>query len=285
MDNKDTFKMPTGQINMTLFKGDYDIATGKIKGEILQESEDHNIIVNMASILMAGRMCPKGLTDATEPVAIPWVRTDGYTITDANGNAQFVSNTNSGASDGIGVVTAATIGTASATSDYSAAQSTYPFGYGFQCLAIGNGDYGVNTGWTDTQKAEYLYNPEANYPTADQKVMTELVHEIYRKQITSWSFLDTKGNVSDTETNIIKLTTLFTAEEAPGQYIVEMGLFGGDANVVDYDSINNSVHIDEYCKDGNVNGKKKGHLFNYKVFKSWNKIEGSSLLINWIITF
>jgi hypothetical protein len=286
MDNKDTFKTPTGQINMTLFKGDYDIKTGKITGEILQESEDHNIIVNMASVLMASRMCPKGLTETSDTVvAIPWVQTDGYTITNANGEQQYVSNTNSGSSDGIGVVSASTIGTASATSNYSATQASYPFGYGFQCLAIGNGDYGINTGWSDTEKATYLFNPETNNQPADQKLKTGLIHEIFRKQITSWSFLDTEGNVSNTETNILKLTTLFTADEAPGQYIVEMGLFGGDANVVDYNSITNAVHIDEYCKEGNANGNRKGHMFNYKIFKSWNKIEGSSLLVNWIITF
>ena len=237
---------PKGHISMTLFKGTYD--NGKINGEILKAYEEHNLIVNMASNLMAGRMAP----DNTTPRIISTPSYDEF--------GQITSTTSKETS------------------------SKYPLSNGFQYLALGNGLLESEDFQNDnSKKGAYLYDPTTSMPIDEQKVQNSLQNETIRKKITSWAFVDENGDISDKETNILKLTTLFNENDLSSEengtlfelassdsskaydrhFIVEMGLFGGDAT-----------------DDANT-----GYMFNYKLFPAWNKIEGSSLLINWIITF
>lgn len=116
---------------------------------------------------------------------------------------------------------------------------------GLQFLAVGTG-YG---------SGDYM-NPE---PAS--LVATTLKQEIFRKEFTSWTFVDpvTQTNTT-TPTNILKLVTTFLESEAVGP-LVEMGLFGGDAT-----STSNS-----------------GHMFNYKTFAVWNKPNDARLTINNVV--
>ena len=237
---------PKGHISMTLFKGTYD--NGKINGEILKTYEEHNLIVNMASNLMAGRMAP----DNTTPRIISTPSYDEF--------GQITSTTSKETS------------------------SKYPLLNGFQYLALGNGLLESEDFQNDnSKKGAYLYDPTTSMSIDEQKVQNSLQNETIRKKITSWAFVDENGDISDKETNILKLTTLFNENDLSSEengtlfelassdsskaydrhFIVEMGLFGGDA----------------------TDNANTGYMFNYKLFPAWNKIEGSSLLINWIITF
>ena len=239
---------PKGHISMTLFKGTYN--NGKINGEILKTYEEHNLIVNMASNLMAGRMAP----DNTTPRIISTPSYDEF--------GQITSTTSKETS------------------------SKYPLLNGFQYLALGNGLLESEDFQNDndnSKKGAYLYDPTTSMSIDEQKIRDSLQNETIRKKITSWAFVDENGDISDKETNILKLTTLFNENDLSSEengtlfelassnsskaydrhFIVEMGLFGGDAT-----------------DDANT-----GYIFNYKLFPAWNKIEGSSLLINWIITF
>lgn len=112
---------------------------------------------------------------------------------------------------------------------------------GLQYLAVGTG---VGTG--DTQ------NPEAANLT-----QTALRSELFRKEFTSWTFVDAAGNNTTTPTNILKLATTFLEAEAVGA-LVEMGLFGGDA----------------------TDAAGSGHMFNYKTFPVWNKPNDARLNVS-----
>jgi hypothetical protein len=99
---------------------------------------------------------------------------------------------------------------------------------GLQYLAVGTG-YG---------SGDYMT------PEPASLVATTLRKEIFRKEFTSWTFVDPMtGNNTSTPTNVLKLVTTFLESEAVGP-LVEMGIFGGDAT-----STLNS-----------------GHMFNYKTF-------------------
>ncbi|MNC02765.1 hypothetical protein D3C81_797900 [compost metagenome] len=99
---------------------------------------------------------------------------------------------------------------------------------GLQFLAVGTG---VGTG-------DYM-NPQAAALTN-----TTLRTELFRKEFTSWTFVDpVSGNDTTTPTNVLKLVTTYLESEAVGA-LVEMGLFGGDA----------------------TGAANSGHMFNYKTF-------------------
>ena len=241
---------PTGHISMTLFKGTYE--NGKINGEILDTYEDHNVIINKASVFMAGRMAP-------------------------NNTPRVISEP-----------TYDELGNISSSTSIDSFES-YPLPNGFQYLALGNGLLEDDSIKNDiAKKGEYLYNPSVFTPADEQKTLNCLLHETIRKKITSWAFVNGDGTISDTETNILKLTTLFDEHDLSSEeggtlynltdekgepisdelkhdrhFIVEMGLFGGNAS----DAANS------------------GYMFNHRLCAAWNKIEGSSLLINWTITF
>lgn len=229
--NENKFKLPKGHINMVLFEGNYDKETGKIDGKILQEYDEHNLIVNMASNFMAARMAP---SDGSE-------RITSEVTTDENGIKTTISNHEN--------------------------STDFPLAYGFQYLALGDGNLNE---LSEDEKGDYLYNPDANFGTDQQRQATKLLHETIRRKITNWSFLNEDGTIvektlenPDGVSNILKLSTLFEESDEENNFIVEMALFGGNA----------------------TEAADSGYMFNYKMFKSWNKIAGSSLLVNWIITF
>lgn len=219
-----------GHIQMTLFKGEYK--NDKIYGEILDTYEEHNLIVNMASKFMAGRMAPH----CTHIIADP-------TVDEVTGRI---------------------------TSTTSVLENTpYPFSNGFQYLALGNGYLNQYDEQDTAGRGQYLHTADIYVKEEQQREFTQLVHETTRKYITSWAFVDTDYNISTEETNILRLGTIFDYQtdfehnNADNYYIVEMGLFGGNA----------------------TSERNSGHLFNYKTFKSWNMLPESKLLINWFITF
>ena len=98
-------------------------------------------------------------------------------------------------------------------------------------------------------------------PTEEKITDTKLVGELFRKEFTSWSFLDEDLPVS-TPTNVLRLVTTFDTNEATGP-LTEMGLFGGDATTA----------------------KDSGIMFNYKTFAVWNKPADSQLTVTWKLTF
>lgn len=139
---------------------------------------------------------------------------------------------------------------------------------GLQYISVGVGilqntalPYDEKTNDVDTTQWD-LQNP----PT-EQLTVTKLVGELYRKQFTSWCFVDAAGNETSTLTNILKLSTTFYENEANGP-LTEMGLFGGDAQ-----DWNNGA------------GKDSGYMFNYKTFKVWNKPNTARLSIVWKLTY
>ena len=98
-------------------------------------------------------------------------------------------------------------------------------------------------------------------PTEEKITDTALVGELFRKEFTSWSFLDNDLPVSN-PTNVLRLVTTFDVNEATGP-LTEMGLFGGDA----------------------TEAANSGIMFNYKTFAVWNKPADSQLTITWKLTF
>ena len=120
------------------------------------------------------------------------------------------------------------------------------WGSGIGYLEVGTG---VGTGTTQAPQAEVATQAALRLPLA-------------RKAISSWTYIDSNGNPTATETNVVQLTTVFNETEAVGA-IVEMGLFGGDATVV----------------------QGTGYMFNYKTFPVWNKGSDMKLTIVWQLTF
>jgi hypothetical protein len=113
----------------------------------------------------------------------------------------------------------------------------------------------------DTSQWDFQNPPEETLDTI------KLQGEIFRKEFTSWSFVDVDGVESNTPTNILKLVTTFYEDEAVGP-LTEMGLFGGEA-----DAWNNGA------------GQDTGYMFNYKTFPVWNKPADARLTITWKLTF
>jgi len=120
------------------------------------------------------------------------------------------------------------------------------WGNGINYLEVGTG---VGTGTTAVPQAETLAQTALRVPLA-------------RKAITAWTYLDTNGNATATETNVIQFTTVFDEAEAVGS-IVEMGLFGGNATTT----------------------LSSGYMFNYKTFGVWTKGSTLKLTVAWVITF
>ena len=98
-------------------------------------------------------------------------------------------------------------------------------------------------------------------PTEEKITDTALVGELFRKEFTSWSFLDNDLPVSN-PTNVFRLVTTFDVNEATGP-LTEMGLIGGDA----------------------TEAANSGIMFNYKTLAVWNKPADSQLTITWKLTF
>lgn len=210
-----------GHIQMFLYKD----------GKIINQYEDHNVIVQKASQFMAARMAPTTSEDCP--------RITAHATTDVDG-----------------VITSET------SKDTS---NTYPLNAGFQYLALGNGNL---KNLSEAEKGQYLYNADISVTETQQKEQYQLQNETLRKPISSWAFVDDDYNISTEVTNILKLSTKieykdFDSTDSDNYFIVEMGLFGGDATTE----------------------KNSGYMFNYKLFKSWNMLKDSTLIVNWYITF
>jgi hypothetical protein len=117
---------------------------------------------------------------------------------------------------------------------------------GILALAVGTGA----SGWD-------ILNPPGE--TSD---LTQLYSELYRKQITSRTYVDDSGNPVVTRTNKVEYTTLFDYAEANGP-LVEMGLFGGT----------NSLSMGD------------GTRVNAKHFPVLNKDATSQLTIMWKLIY
>lgn len=102
----------------------------------------------------------------------------------------------------------------------------------------------------------------AQTPQPENPLQTALKTPLFRKAISSWTYLDTTGTATAVETNILKLTTNFAESEANGP-LVEMGLFGGDA----------------------VNTLGSGQMFNYKTVPVITKNNTMQLTIDWKLSF
>lgn len=104
-------------------------------------------------------------------------------------------------------------------------------------------------------------------PQAEDPTYKKLRNEVFRKAITSWTFLDATGNpVASPPDGVgrIQYTTTFGPTEA-NYDMVEMGLMGGDA----------------------TSTKDTGTMYNYKVFKVWSKTAdlNASLTVIWTLLF
>lgn len=113
-----------------------------------------------------------------------------------------------------------------------------------------------------------------NKPIVPTLGVSKLSEEVARVKFTSWTFVDNKGAVSTSPTNIIKLVAEFGDSIHTGNTpisIMEMGLFGGgkslDANPIVVSQPNGGI------------------MFNYKTFAEWNKQSTSTLTVTWKITF
>ena len=110
-------------------------------------------------------------------------------------------------------------------------------------------------------------------PPAETLTTFKLQGELFRKAFVSWSFVKPDGsdsldqNNDPVPTNVLKLVTTFTENEAVGP-LTEMGIFGGNAS-----DWNNGV------------GKDSGYMFNYKTFPIWSKDALTRLTIVWLLTF
>lgn len=120
------------------------------------------------------------------------------------------------------------------------------WGAGITYLEVGTG---VGTGTTQA--------PQPESPT-----QTALRVPLFRKLISSWTCLDTNGDPTSDDTNVVQYTTTFTEAEAVGA-LVEMGMFGGDATAT----------------------TGSGMMFNYKVFPVINKDGTMQLTIVWKVTY
>ena len=218
MKNTEQVKRPEGYISMVLHKGgEYNTNTGKIEGgEILQETAGKNLIVNMASELMASRMAPGSHTGASASGSIV---------------GEFLEKGLQYLSVGVGILQDTTVPYDPVTNP-------------------------VNT---------TLWNLQS--PPAETLTTVKLQGEIFRKEFTSWTFIDASGAAVATPTNILQLVTTFMEAEAVGP-LTEMGLFGGNA-----EPWNNGL------------GQNSGYMFNCKNFPVWNKPSDSRLTITWNLTF
>jgi len=139
---------------------------------------------------------------------------------------------------------------------------------GIRYLAVGTGiltdpslPYDPVTNPVDTAQWDLQNPPVETLGT------TKLSSEFYRKEITSWKFIDAAGEETDELTNILSLSTTFYEDECNGP-LTECGLFGGDA-----------------LPWNNGAGKDTGLQFNVKHFKVINKPDTARLTIVWKLTF
>lgn len=117
-------------------------------------------------------------------------------------------------------------------------------------------------GITHLEVGEGFGSGDPQNPQGENLAQTALRDPLARKAISSWTNLDSSGNPTGSDTNVLQLSTVFEENEANGA-IVEMGLFGGDAS-------------------GSLGS---GFMFNYKTFKVLNKDSTMQLTLVWKLTF
>lgn len=120
------------------------------------------------------------------------------------------------------------------------------WGSGITHLEVGTG---VGTGTTQV-------------PQGENAAQIALRTPLTREPITTWTCLDTGGNPTGADTNVIQYTTTFIESKANGA-LVEMGMFGGDATTA----------------------LGSGQMFNYKSFPVINKDNTMQLTLVWKLTF
>ncbi|AKG36078.1 hypothetical protein VK70_17195 [Paenibacillus durus ATCC 35681] len=118
------------------------------------------------------------------------------------------------------------------------------------------------TGITHLEVGTGFGTGTAQAPQPENPLQVALRTPLFRKAITSWTYLDASGVATAVETNIFKLTTNFTESEANGA-LVEMGLFGGDAEIT----------------------LGSGQMFNYKSVPVITKNNTMQLTIDWKLSF
>lgn len=199
------YKKPHGEIKITMYE----------KDKVVREIEDHNLIVNSASTLMAGRMAPGAIQGGTGD----------------SGSTEYLEG------------------------DY--------FDHGLQYLAVGTGilmdptkEYDKDNNPVDRDAYDILNPPE---PTLDR---TQLTNEVFRKQFTSWNFLNPDGSLSNVATNILQISTTLTEDEANAP-LNEVALFGGNS----------------------TSEKGSGIMFNMKSFECISKSNNHRISIIWRLTF
>lgn len=69
-------------------------------------------------------------------------------------------------------------------------------------------------------------------PYSPVATTTKLFKEVFRKQITSRSFIDVEGNPTDEVTNRLQLDIVLETNEANGFSLREFGIFGGNVTSV-----------------------------------------------------
>lgn len=69
-------------------------------------------------------------------------------------------------------------------------------------------------------------------PYSPVATTTTLIDEVFRKQITSRSFIDTEGNPTEVVTNRLQLDITLETNEANGFSLREFGIFGGNVTSV-----------------------------------------------------
>lgn len=184
----DNYNPIKGSLQMQLIKDN----------KVLNEYNEHNLIVNNAANVMASVIVPAGIprvVSGTEGEIYDGDTLIGYSYTGQYDNS-----------------------------------NTYPI-TGINYLAFGNGL--VETFPTEAQKGEYILIADELVKPAEQEKFKTLQHEICRRLFSHWAFINSEGNISSTPTNQVRFTTLLEYSDfinaiggdSSNAVIVEMALF------------------------------------------------------------
>ncbi len=189
MNFTDIYKPIKGRLQVQLIKDN----------KVINEYDEHNLIVQNASKVMASIIVPPGV-----PRVIKGKEGQIY-----DGD-ELVGYEYSGQYD---------------------TDNTYPI-TGLNFLAFGNGL--IEQYQTEAQKGEYIMIADELIKPSEQEVFTTLQHEVCRIPFTHWAFLNNNGEISITPTKQVRFTALLEYSKwmndiGPGNemnaYIVEMGMF------------------------------------------------------------
>ena len=185
-----------------------EIYTNKIKGDlqlqlikdnkIINEYNEHNLIVNNASKIMASIIVPEGIPRVA--IGTEGQKYDGDVLIGYEYSGTYDLN------------------------------NTYPI-KGINYVAFGNGL--IETFPTEAQKGEYILIADELIKPSEQEQFTTLQHEIYRTKFSHWAFINSIGEISSTPTNQVRFTAVVEYEDfmnsvggdSSNAYIIEMALF------------------------------------------------------------